>query len=279
MARPARPWFRFYVEAFADRKLRRLKVEYRWLFAACLGMARQSSQPGRLLVGDQPAEVADIADYAALPVGVTSKGITQLLKDGLLIRDGDVLVVPAFLRRQFESDNVTERTRKHRSQERSNDDGGNVPTPPEGTPPETEADTESENPPDPPSSTALAVVPNGSSPAATSDVDTVWDAWLQATGRTRSVLDDRRQRIIRNALKRYPLTDVVDAVRGWRNSPHHRGENDRSTVYNDLELLLRDTQHIERFRDLERSGPGVSKPRMSRGTQAIERVVGRRAAQ
>jgi hypothetical protein len=44
----------------------------------------------------------------------------------------------------------------------------------------------------------------------------------------------------------------MDAVVGWVNSPHHRGDNDTNTVYNDLELLLRSPKHIERFRDLAR---------------------------
>jgi hypothetical protein len=54
----------------------------------------------------------------------------------------------------------------------------------------------------------------------------------------------------------YPLADLLDAVCGWKRSPHHRGENDRGKPYNDLELLLRDSKHIEEFRDLERKGGG-----------------------
>lgn len=81
----------------------------------------------------------------------------------------------------------------------------------------------------------------------------VFDKWIEATGRSgRTRLDHKRRRLITNALAAYPLEDVLDAVQGWRNSPHHRGDNDRGTTYNDLELLLRDAAHIERFRDLNR---------------------------
>lgn len=84
-------------------------------------------------------------------------------------------------------------------------------------------------------------------------VQTVFDEWVRVTGKTgRTVLDEKRRRLIRNALKAYPLDDVLAAVRGWQHSPHHRGENEQRTVYNDLGLLLRDNAHIERFRDLER---------------------------
>ena len=90
-------------------------------------------------------------------------------------------------------------------------------------------------------------------------VQQVFDAWVEATGKTsRTVLDEKRRRRIRNALKTYPLADVLAAVGGWQHSPHHRGENDSGTVYNDLDLLLRDGAHIERFRDLTlNAGPGA----------------------
>lgn len=81
----------------------------------------------------------------------------------------------------------------------------------------------------------------------------VFDAWIASTGRTgQTQLSPKRRRLITAALKGYPLDDVLDAVKGWRQSAHHRGENQQRTVYNDLELLLRDAEHIERFRDLQR---------------------------
>jgi hypothetical protein len=88
-------------------------------------------------------------------------------------------------------------------------------------------------------------------------VQQVFDAWQHSTGKHKARLDDKRRRKIQQALKTYPLEDILDAVQGWRNSPHHCGQNDRGTVYNDLELLLRDAKHIEAFRDLARDGPGV----------------------
>jgi hypothetical protein len=91
----------------------------------------------------------------------------------------------------------------------------------------------------------------------------VFDAWLEAAGKTgRTVFNTERRNVIRKALKDYPLDEVLDAVRGWRNSPHHRGENPTSTVYNDLEMLLRNSRQIEKFRDFQRNGNGqVPEPR------------------
>lgn len=98
----------------------------------------------------------------------------------------------------------------------------------------------------------LALVDSTASPPATGDVETVFDAWRESTGKHRAVLDQKRRRVITSRLKDFPVDELVDAVKGWRHSAHHRGENDRHTVYNELELLLRDATHVEQFRDLER---------------------------
>jgi hypothetical protein len=101
----------------------------------------------------------------------------------------------------------------------------------------------------------------------------VFGAWKDSTGKARAQLDDKRRRKIKAALRSYPITDVLDAVRGWQHSPHHRGENEQGTVYNELTLLLRDAEHIERFRDLWRAGPnatpGKATLRMVRTAQSM----------
>ena len=80
---------------------------------------------------------------------------------------------------------------------------------------------------------------------------------MLSTGRTRSVLDPKRVKLIEARLHDFPEADLIDAVQGWDKSPHHRGDNDRHTIYNDLALLLRDAAKVELFRDLQR---GVIKP-------------------
>jgi hypothetical protein len=87
------------------------------------------------------------------------------------------------------------------------------------------------------------------------DVDRVWDSWLESTGKNpnRTRLDAKRKKLIVKALADYTVGEVVAAVTGWEHSPHHRGENERGTKYNDLSLLLRNPENIERFRDLHPS--------------------------
>jgi hypothetical protein len=104
----------------------------------------------------------------------------------------------------------------------------------------------------------ISAVENGSALAvlAIDPIIEVFQAWKTSTGRgERTVLGAKRHRVIEQALKIYPASDVLLAVDGWRHSPHHRGENDRGVKYNDLELLLRDEKHIEMFRDLALAGP------------------------
>jgi hypothetical protein len=155
LPRPQRPWFRFYVEAVHDRKLRRLNPAQRWLFVAVLAAARQSPIPGYLRISDRDAMTAeDLADFAAVPLRQVNAGIEAMSELGLIEWDTEIASwhVPKWNDRQYESDDVTARTRAHRSRlERSNVVPGNVPRGPAagqvGTPPETETDTDPLSPP------------------------------------------------------------------------------------------------------------------------------------
>lgn len=120
MARAPRPWFRWYVEAIHDRKLRRACPATRWLWVTVCTVARTSPVAGYLLVSERsPVSIADLVDLAALTKREVEKGMAYFESEGMIEMDDMIgaFLVPAFLTRQFESDNVTERTRKHRSKE------------------------------------------------------------------------------------------------------------------------------------------------------------------
>ena len=91
---------------------------------------------------------------------------------------------------------------------------------------------------------------------------TVFAAWVEATGKhpNRTRLDDKRRRIINRALASHPAEDVLDAVVGWQHEPFYCGQNDRNRPFNDLGMLLRDAEHIERFRDLARTAATAAPP-------------------
>ena len=108
------------------------------------------------------------------------------------------------------------------------------------------------------------------------EVRIVFNAWVEATdkdsGRTR--LDEKRRRTIGRALEAHPIEDVLDAVVGWQNDPFYCGQNDRGRQYNSLDLLLRDAEHIEKFRDMARLHPGARAGAVPKAWDALRRISG-----
>jgi hypothetical protein len=106
----------------------------------------------------------------------------------------------------------------------------------------------------------------------------VFQAWVDSrgSGGRAPVLDRERRALIERWLKVYPVEDLEAAVRGWRHSPHHRGENESGKKYNSLKLCLRDPDRIEEFRDLELS-PEL-RPRSSKAAPGMAQAERRAAA-
>lgn len=146
MARPARPWFRFYVEAMRDPKMRRLTPTQRWLWVAILAAVRESYLPPFLMVAEGvPYSWGDLADYAGVKVKDVELG-TDLMHDlGMLAYDKDfgAWFLPKWNERQYESDDVTKRVKRFRERH------SNVSETAVETPPETDTETETETPPTP----------------------------------------------------------------------------------------------------------------------------------
>lgn len=76
-------------------------------------------------------------------------------------------------------------------------------------------------------------------------VTRVFDHWKSVWNKPRAKLDEKRRKLIRSALKNYSEADLCQSISGYQNSPHHLGQNDRDTVYDDIGLFLRDSQHID----------------------------------
>jgi hypothetical protein len=120
-------WFRFYSEAVRDPKIRRISrlvgkdpATVLGVWTILLSMASESRERGRLLLGDIPVSLPDIDDMAGFE---TSLVIEAMLDLGMLAKDADCYIIPAWGKRQFTSDSSTERVRKLR--ERSSNSGSN----------------------------------------------------------------------------------------------------------------------------------------------------------
>jgi hypothetical protein len=140
--RPIRPWYRFYVETFNDRKIRRLTPTQRWVWVAVLGAARESPESGFLFIAEGvPMTHQELADYAGVKLREIGPALSLMESLSMVTVDANGLVsVNNWGSRQFESDDVTQRTRDYRehSRERSNVVPGNAPEP------ETETETDKE---------------------------------------------------------------------------------------------------------------------------------------
>lgn len=101
----------------------------------------------------------------------------------------------------------------------------------------------------------------------------IFKVWQESTGHFKSVLDKKRRDAIVKARKHYPDDDLLDACRGVAISPHNQGSTNGQR-YDDIALVLRDSEHVEKFRDLWR-GEGRAGPLAHRVLGAI---VGARGA-
>jgi hypothetical protein len=96
----------------------------------------------------------------------------------------------------------------------------------------------------------------------TDSVLVVFDHWRKVMGKEgNTVLTDKRRKAVASRLKDgYSVADLLRAVDGCKLSKFHQGENDRKTPFNDLELICRNGENVEKFRDLATVAPSATPP-------------------
>ncbi len=75
----------------------------------------------------------------------------------------------------------------------------------------------------------------------------IFKYWQQVMNHPRAILDKPRESKIKQALKDYSLDQLKQAIDGCGKTPHNMGQNEHKQLYNDISLILRDAEHIERF--------------------------------
>ncbi|MEM7209591.1 MAG: HNH endonuclease signature motif containing protein [Pseudomonadota bacterium] len=81
-----------------------------------------------------------------------------------------------------------------------------------------------------------------------SDVETVFETWKQETGHKQTALDEKRKKLIRNALKLgYSVDQLILAVKGMMQTPHNLGDNERGQRYDGVHIVFKDADQIDRF--------------------------------
>lgn len=94
--------------------------------------------------------------------------------------------------------------------------------------------------------------------ASTSDSATVvFDYWKTTMGRNgATIFDDKRKKAVKWALKNYDLETCLRAVDGYAASDWHMGRDPKTggKKNNDLTLIFRDADHVERFLSKPKTG-------------------------
>lgn len=80
-----------------------------------------------------------------------------------------------------------------------------------------------------------------------SEIKEVFDFWVSTFKKRVSALDHKRSVAIGNAIYLFGIDNCKDAIRGCTYSDFHMGRNAANKVYNEIELILRDAEHVERF--------------------------------
>lgn len=107
----------------------------------------------------------------------------------------------------------------------------------------------------PPANALLGVVvfegegvsPSGKPTTADAAVVEVFEFWKTTMKHPKAALDDKRKKLIAARLKDYSVEDLKAAITGCTISPHHMGKNEHGTVYDSIELILRDAGHVDKF--------------------------------
>jgi hypothetical protein len=116
--------------------------------------------------------------------------------------------------------------------------------------------------------------PDGAAGNGHQAVERVFDHWRTTHNHPTAKLDAKRRKLIAQALGSYSEADLCQAITGYRNSPHHMGQNDRATVYDAIELLLRDAQHIDAGLRFARDPPRTDLSTLTRrNVAAVENWV------
>lgn len=90
-----------------------------------------------------------------------------------------------------------------------------------------------------------------------SPVQYLFGIWQETYNHPHSKLDDKRKKKIEAALKLgYSLAQLASAIQGYKYSKFHMGQNDRNTVYDSLDLMLRGAEQIDKGLQYYEEGRG-----------------------
>jgi hypothetical protein len=126
----------------------------------------------------------------------------------------------------------------------------------------------------------VTIVESAKAPTSTrqqTPVEEVFQFWQEQTKHPLAKLTPKRFRKIQARLQDgYSLSDLQTAVRGCATSPFHQGDNDDGRIYDDIELICRDGEHVEQFINLTAQGDTGNGQTIRRNASRVETTSERR---
>jgi hypothetical protein len=263
-----RPWFALWRRESGS--FQQLPLIARALFAEILKLTDDN---GVIEIGDRlPADAvawalgADRSDRRAL-----AKYVPMLIADGCLVHEGDKLIAPSFGRWQPKertrppsgprsgTEAATKQPRTSRDsvtiRSRHGHDGAGKSAEVLNSGPESRVEESRveyiEHPPTPQGGAAQRV----------------FDRWRELFGHPKAQLDAKRRRLVERAIKSHGEDTCVRSLEGYSRDPFTLGENDRHKRFDELELLLRDAQRIERGLELAKPAAAQSDAKRKDGEE------------
>lgn len=174
---------------------------------------------------------------------------------------------PKLLELRAERDEWVEKSReggrKSAAARKKGQKKGGSTTVPTTTPTKRQPKGNSPSPSPSPSSTPTKEVPGGTSGSSASENVQKVIAHYQTHHPKSRPGDADRKRIGSRLKERYSVLDLCAAIDGCHRSPHHCGETETNkTKYQSLELIMRDSKHVQQFMEvpLKPQGPGSRPP-------------------
>lgn len=88
----------------------------------------------------------------------------------------------------------------------------------------------------------------------------VFAYWQYRMGHPQAKLTPEREKKISARLKEgYTVAQIKQGIDGCRASPHHQGQNDNGTIYDDITLICRNGSKLEWFIAMTETGNGGTK--------------------
>ena len=104
--------------------------------------------------------------------------------------------------------------------------------------------------------------------SAASDIQDAFNCWVQVMEKNTSTkLNKKREAAVRARLKEgYTIDQIKQAIIGCSKTPHNMGVNDQGKPWNDIELICRNGNNVERFMDNAHNPPAAPDQQFSKVT-------------